>query len=355
MTGIVLLALAAGALATIAVLVLVRPVLGGRMVWPALGAALVAGTLTTTLGVLTGAGSIVFLLSLSAFTPPVLVLLEAVAILAGADRTARWVLMLAWGAVVFPAATIAPLLVTRDCASPDCRFEDFGGALPLFLSASVFVVLAWVPPAGTRAADEVRGGAAGAAILAFWAAFTIWLASLEGAVDEYIPRILLAAGVGPAAAAVGWLLVDTLRGVGRSPARSLGFGLFAGIAATASGAVAVSFPWNGIVGLLAGMAAAGAHGARGMRAAGVATRWGTTMLTATAVGFLAPPFWGDTVGVLFSAQVGVLSTPLAAFGGVGIASLLISVPAWVLLRRRTDPDAGPTPVTAPDDSRAGEA
>lgn len=345
MNPIVAVSIAAGALATTAVLVLVRPVLGGRMVWPALGAALVAAGVTTAIGVATDAGPPAFLLGLAAFTPPVLVLLEAIAILAGADRTARWVLMLVWGAGVFPAATIAPLLLTADCLDSACRFEDFGGALPLFLAASAFVLLAWVPPTGTARAEAVRGAPAAAAIVAFWGAFAIWLASLEGAVDEYIPRILLAAAVGPAAGALGWLLVDVLRGTGRSPLRSLGYGLFAGIAATASGAVTVSFPWNGVVGALAGIAAAGAYGARVMSGAGVATRWGVTMLVATAVGFLAPPFWGDTVGVLFTAQVAVLSAPLLAFVGVAVGALLLSVPAWVLLRRRTDADHREAPRT----------
>jgi Amt family ammonium transporter len=57
------------------------------------------------------------------------------------------------------------------------------------------------------------------------------------------------------------------------------------------------------------------------------------LLGATAVGFLAPPISGDTVGILFSAQVGVLATPLMAFFGVAIGAALVSAPVWVLLRR----------------------
>src|SRR5690606_36502779 len=191
----------------------------------------------------------------------------------------------------------------------------------LFLSASAFVILAWVPGTGAGPTRGVRGLPAAAAIVGFWAAFAVWLASLGGDVDVYTPRILAAAVVGPVAGALGWLLVDALRATVRTPLRSLGFGLFAGIAATSSGAVSASFPWNGVVAALAGIVAGTIYSARGLQAAGIATRWGITMLAATGVGFLAPPFWGDTVGVLFSAQVAVLSTPLLAFIGVGLASI----------------------------------
>ncbi|MEO8529470.1 MAG: hypothetical protein ABI435_10360, partial [Pseudolysinimonas sp.] len=152
-----------------------------------------------------------------------------------------------------------------------------------------------------------------------------------------IPRILLAGAVGPLAGAAGWLLVDRLKVVNRSVVRSLAFGFFAGIAATASGAVTVSFPWSVVVGALAGVFGALIHSARGVSRAGIATRWGLTLLIAAAVGFLAPPIAGDTVGVLFSAQVGVLNTPLLAFLGVAVGSLVVSAPAWLLLRRQSKP------------------
>jgi hypothetical protein len=57
------------------------------------------------------------------------------------------------------------------------------------------------------------------------------------------------------------------------------------------------------------------------------------VLVASAVGFLAPAIAGDTVGILFSAHFDVLSVPVVSFVGVGLLSLLVSAPAWVLLRR----------------------
>jgi Ammonia permease len=170
----------------------------------------------------------------------------------------------------------------------------------------------------------------------------LWLASLEVALDAYIPRILLAGVVGPAAGALGWVLVDRLKAVERPVARSLGFGFLAGIAATASGAVTVSFPWSPVVGALAGILAAVIHAAKPAVRAGLAPRWGLAILGATAVGFLAPPIAGDTIGVLFTVQVGTLAAPLVAFLAVALGSVLVSAPVWYLARRR-QVDPAPEP------------
>jgi len=331
-TLFVAISFAAGAFATLAISQLVRPVLGGRMVWPAIAAAVLTTLVTSGLGILSGAARLDYLLGLSAFALPVLVLLEAAAIGSGADRLARWVLMLVWGLVVFPGAALIPLLVTAPCRFSGCGFEDFGGALPLFVSASAYVLLAWTPP-GARPLPQVGGREAIAGVLGFWFAFALWLTSLEADLDAYIPRILLAGVVGPAAAALGWLLVDRAKAIPRAASRSLGFGFLAGIAATASGAVIVSFPWSAVVGALAGIFGALIHSARPLAAGAIAPRWGLTLLGATAVGFLAPPISGDTIGILFSAQVGVLLTPLMAFLGVALGAALVSAPVWVLLRR----------------------
>lgn len=328
----VAISLAAGALATLAIFQLVRPVIGGRMIWPAIVAAVLTTLVTSGVGLLSGAARLDYLLGISAFALPVLVLLEAAAIGSGADRLARWVLMLVWGLVVFPGAALLPLVITEPCRFTGCGFEDFGGALPLFVSASAYVLLAWTPP-GAIAPPQVRGSEAIAGVLGFWFAFALWLTSLEADLDAYIPRILLAGAVGPAAAALGWLLVDKLKATGRATTRSLGFGFLAGIAATASGAVIVSFPWSAVVGALAGIVGALIHSARPLVTGGTAPRWGLTLLGATAVGFLAPPISGDTIGILFSAQVGVIVPPLMAFLGVALGAALVSAPVWVLLRR----------------------
>ena len=75
----VAISFAAGGLATVAFHQLVRPVLAGRMVWPALVTAALATVVTTAIGTAAGVARIDFLLGVSAFTPVVLVLLEAAA------------------------------------------------------------------------------------------------------------------------------------------------------------------------------------------------------------------------------------------------------------------------------------
>lgn len=338
----VAISFAAGAFATLAIFQLVRPVIGGRMIWPAVAAAALTTLVTSGVGSFAGVARLDYLLGISAFALPVLVLLEAAAIGSGADRLARWVLMLVWGLVVFPAAALIPLALTEPCRFSGCGFVDFGGALPLFVSASAYVLLAWSPPGAGTEPQQVRGSEAIAGVLGFWLAFAFWLTSLEAAIDPYIPRILLAGAVGPAAGAVGWVLVDKLKAVDRPTTRSLAFGFLAGIAATVPGAVTVSFPWSVVVGALAGIAGALIHAAKPLAVAGTAPRWGLTLLGATAVGFLAPPVWGDTIGVLFSAQVGVLAAPLLAFFGVALGAAVVSAPVWVLLRRRQTRQDAPT-------------
>ena len=81
-----------------------------------------------------------------------------------------------------------------------------------------------------------------------WLGFAVWLAHLEGAIDQYVPRILLAAVLSPIAGAIAWLAVDGLRAMGQHPGRSLAFGLLAGMVAIMPGAVTVSFPWVLLVG-----------------------------------------------------------------------------------------------------------
>lgn len=354
MNGLVAVGLAAAALATGAILVLVRPLLGGRMLWPALAAAAVSALVTIGVGRVFAIASWDYLTSICAFAVPVLVLLEAAAIGSGADRPGRWILMLGWGAIVFPLAALVPLWLTASCAGTDCELEDFGGGLPLLVSSSAFVLLAWLPAGVIERADpDPRDNRrAMLALLVFWAAFVVWLAQLEGAIDEFVPRIALAAVVGPATSALAWLLVDRARNVPRPVVRSLVLGLVAGIATTMPGAVTVEFPWNAAVGAIAGCLASLAYSGRPSAAAGIATRWGFVLLVASAVGFLAPAISGDTVGILFSAHLDVLSVPALSFLGVSLLSLAVSAPTWVLLRRHASRERIPSAIRA--DAASGD-
>lgn len=335
MNPIVVLGVGAALVAAVAVLALVRPVLNDRMAWPALAAALATAVIVIVVGRVLGVASLEFLIGIAALALPVLLLLEAAAVASGADGFARWLLMLSWGVVVFPVSALVPLLLTAGCLAPDCGFEDFGAALPLLVSSSAFVLLAWLP-SGVRERAELDRPSNRRAIVAgavLWASTAVWLVHLEGAIDEFSVRILISAVVGPAAGAVGWLVVDVLRNTRRTTGRSLMLGLVAGMVAILPGAVSVGLPWSPFVGLIGGGAAALAYSLRGSGSAALASRWGLAILTAAAIGFLAPPISGDTVGVIFTARAAVLSVPLLAFLGVAAFSVAVSAPVWVLVRR----------------------
>jgi Amt family ammonium transporter len=352
---LVIVGLIAAAIATGALFVIARPIMDGRMLWPALGAAAAGALLTIGLGSLFGIASLGYLIGVSAFAVPILVLLEAAAIGSGADRTGRWILLLAWGVVVFPLAALVPLWLTAACAGTDCELEDFGGALPLLVSSSAFVLLAWLPAGVVEraSADPHSNRRAMAALLVLWFAVVLWLVQLEGAIDEFVPRILLAGLVGPVAGGLGWLIADRARGVSRPIPRSLVLGIIAGLAAVLPGAVTVTFPWTIAVGWLAGALGSLAYSARGSASAGIATRWGFVILVAVAVGFVAPAIAGDTVGILFSAHLDVLSTPVTSLLGVTLLSVLVSAPAWVLLRRTASRE--PVPAAISSDAAAAGA
>lgn len=339
---------AASVIAAAAVLVLVRPVLQVRMPWPALIATAASGILTVVLGRALGLASLEFLIGIAAFALPVVTLLEAAAAASGADTFARRLLMLVWGLVVFPASALVPLALTAGCLATDCGFEDFGAALPLLVSSSAFVLLAWLPAGVHERAvlDRVSGRRTIIAGLVLWASSAVWLAHLEGTVDEFTPRILLSAVVGPVAGAIGWLAADLLRNTLRSAARSLMLGLVAGMAATLPGAVSVGLPWSPIVGLIAGALASLLYSLRGVEGTSLAARWGIVMLVAAGIGFLAPPISGDTVGVIFAARATVLSVPLLVFAGVAVFSVVVSVPVWVLVRRHAARERIPEQILA---------
>ena len=327
----------AGALAALvaagAIVVLVRPVLGPRMPWAALVVAVASAILTVAAGRALDAGSLEFLIGVSVFALPVLVLLEAAAIASGAMGAWRWLVILGWGLIVFPLTFLVPVLATSACLAPECGFEDFAGALPLVVSSGAYMVLAWLPAAGRRS-DVARLSSRRTVIAVgvLWLASVAWLMHLEGMVDEYTPRIAFAGVVVPVASAVGWLAVDRLRNVPRSAGRSVLLGLAAGIVVAWPGAVSVGMPWFPIAGLLAGAAAALVFSA--LRAVAPAPRWGLTVLAAVGVGFIAPAISGDTVGIIFAARVAVLAAPLLALTGVSAFSVAVSAPIWMLVRRR---------------------
>lgn len=296
-------------------------------------ATLLAIAVTTSAGAITDAEEISFLVAISFGAAPVAILLGAAAgEAAPGRRSVARLLVWTWSGLVFPVCVVVPSLLYRTCAAPECRVEDFGGGLALLVSSSASVLLAWRAHAAPEGGGWKRFGLA---VSVLWIAATAWLVSLEGAVDVYTPRILLAAVLSPVAGGVAWLVVDLLRQSGRHPLRSFADGVVAGLVAIIPGAASVSFPWSLVVGALAGAAAALVFGARRFSSAGRAGHWALVALTATAIGYLAPAISGDTIGFMFSGRLAAFIPPVATFLAVAAFGVVMSTPAWGLARRRT--------------------
>ena len=321
----------AGVVMASAVAWMVRPPDRREVILRGAVATLLAIVVTTSAGAITDAEEISFLIAISFGAAPIAILLGAAAgEAAPGRRSVARLLVWTWSGVVFPVCVVVPSLLYRSCAAPECRVEDFGGGLALLVSSSASVLLAW------RAHSEAEGrrwARFGLPVAVLWVGAAAWLVSLEGAIDSYSARILLAAVLAPLAGGIAWLVVDVLRQSGRHPLRSYADGVVAGLVAIIPGAASVSFPWSLVVGALAGAAAALVFGAKRMRSAGRAGHWAIVALTATAIGYLAPAISGDTIGFMFSGRLAAFVPPLATFLAVAAFGVVMSTPAWSLARR----------------------
>ena len=317
---------------------MLRPPRRSAAVVRALAAAAVAAAVVVPLGAVTGAETTSYLLASAFAAGPVSVLLGGAAQEVAPGRGGvAWALVLTWAGIVFPVASVVPPLVLAGCDASECRAEDFGGALALLVTSAAAVLPAWRAPS-----SGVREGWARFALpaLVVWLAAVVWLASLEGVIDAYTPRILLAAVVAPAGGAAGWLLVDVLKGTPRHPVRSAADGALAGLVAIVPGVAGISFPWSLVVGVLAGAAAAVVYGSRRLSSGGRAGHWALVVLASTAIGYLAPAITGDTIGFVFTGRIAALLPPVAAFASAAALGLVLSVPSWLLARdARRAPDA----------------
>lgn len=301
-------------------------------------ATLLAIIVTTSAGAATQAEEIPFLIAISFGAAPIAILLGAAAgETAPGRRSVARLLVWTWSGLVFPACVIVPSILFRTCAAPECRVEDFGGGLALLVSSSASVLLAW----RTHAEPEGRGWLRFTmAVALLWVGAAAWLVGLEGALDAYTGRIMLAAVLSPLAGGFAWLVVDLLRQSGRHPVRSFADGVVAGLVAIVPGAASVSFPWSLVVGALAGAAAALVFGASRIASAGRAGHWALVVLTATAIGYLAPAISGDTIGFMFSGRLAAFVPPVATFLAVAAFGVVMSTPAWALARRRPRVESG---------------
>jgi len=318
--GVVASLVVAGAL-----VVLLRPLLGARLPWASLVASVAGGGILVGAGAGLGIVALPFALGLAALGLPVAIAVEAGAVVAGRSRL---VVPLLWGIVALPVSALVPIALTAGCWTSACGFEDFGGALPLFTSSAALLLSAVLGAPAASLAAPSRARTLGT-VAVMWAGYALWLAHLEAAIDPYVPRLLLSALVVPACAALAWLVVSVLGEHGTRVDLALAGGAVAGMIAAAPGAASVAFPWSALVGALAGAAAGAVHAAPPVRRAGPAVQWALSGWVAAAVGFLAPPFSADSVGILYSAQFGLLGVPALALVAVSAGSALVGL----LLRR----------------------
>lgn len=240
-----------------------------------------------------------------------------------------------WAATVVPLGVVGPSLVTAAC-SDACAAEDFGGAFPLVIGTGAFLL---VPSAVTIGRNRMRSGTGDRLrdlliASAFWIAFVVWLAALEGNLDEYSPTLATAAVIGPALGALGWMFADRIRGVQITVRRALRMGLLAGMGGILSGVAAVATPWMLLIGVVCGSVGALVHDSRGMRSSPPTTRAAVAALVVGVIGVLAPGILGATLGFFFAARVDVILTQLAVAAAMAVVAIAASIPVALLLRRR---------------------
>lgn len=306
--------------------------------WPIAVTGIVAMVLSGTAASLTGAIAAPIAVSIAAASIPISVPLLAASRIGSHANLAMLIASIAWSVVVVPFAIVAPPVFVTLCPPEACVVEDFGGGLAMVVSAGAFLV---VPSVATLGRNQLRSGTgAGLLDVAFaaliWAAFIVWLAALEGDVDEYTSGIALAAVVAPAAGAVGWLIVDKARGVDATVGRALRMGLLAGMGVILPGVVAVSLPWALIIGFLGGSVGALTHDAKGMATSAPGTRAAVAALVVGTLGMAAPGIVGARLGFIFAARADVLLTQFAAVAAVAIVAIGVSVPVAIVMRRRAE-------------------
>ena len=326
MPEILLVAAVCAMVMTLAFVWMLRPVRRGETLLRALLAGAGATSVAVSVGGATRAETVEFLLAASFAVAPLSVVVGATAqVVSPKSRGLPWALVGVWSLIVYPACVIVPPLVFEMCHASECRVQDFGGGLALLVSAAAAVVLA-----RQTTTDAAPTGWAQLAmpVLGVWAAAVVWLASLEGVVDAYTPRILLAAVVAPIGGAIAWVVVDVLHGAAQHPLRSAADGVLAGIIAIVPGAASVSFPWSLMVGALAGAAGAIVFRLQPLASTGRVVRWALVVLTTAAIGYLAPAVVGDSLGFMFSGRITAVVPPALAFLAVVAVGVLATGPIW---------------------------
>ena len=294
---LVVSAIAAIAMAA-AVVWMVRPTDRGEVIIRGAIATLLAAAVTTTAGVLTDVEDPAFLLALSLGAAPVAVLLGAAAgEAAPGRRSVARVLVWPGQGSSSRCASSCPRCCTGCAARPNAGSRTSGGGWRCWCRRRPRCC----SPGGRTAGAEDRGAGCGSPHPSpcSGSAAAAWLASLEGAVDEYTARILLAAVLAPAGGRPG-VAAGRRSPPGADVIRCARFadGVLAGTGgdhprrrervAFRGRSSSVRWPVR---------AAALVFGATRIASAGRAGHWALVVLAATAIGYLAPAISGDTVGL----------------------------------------------------------
>jgi ammonium transporter, Amt family len=243
--------------------------------------------------------------------------------------------------VLVPLAVVGQPAAVRLCPPTTCVVSDFGGALAFVVGLGAFLL---VPASSIRmpstgpAADPRPLPVQVALALGAWAAFAVWLTALEGAWDEYTPQLLVAAVLAPAAGAIGWALVDRIRGVDATLGRALRLGLLAGAGGIVGPVADIATPWAPLLGLICGLAGALTHDSRGLARARPAVRGAVTAIVVGTIGLAASGIIGATLGFVFAARIDVLVTQLVAVVVVIALGVALSTPVTILAGLRAPSD-----------------
>ncbi|TPW70897.1 hypothetical protein [Schumannella sp. 10F1B-5-1] len=303
--------------------------------WLPLGAGAAAVLCSAALAALLGGPPPVFAATVATAAAPVSVPLAA-ALSRGRRRDARPLIAVAvWAVVLVPAALVVPGRVAATCPPTACVVEDFGGALAFVIATGGFLL---VPSIATIGRNRLRSGSGSRAVdlvagLAIVPLFAVWLAAAEGDVDDYTVPLLITALLAPALGALGWLIVDRIRGVDATAGRALRLGVVAGIAVVLPGAAAMTPPYLIGLGLLGGVVGALAHDAKAIVSSPEGLRAAVAALTIGAVGMLAPGILGTSIGFVFAARTDVTGMQLVATLAVAVLAVTVSIPVAVVGRR----------------------
>lgn len=240
---------------------------------------------------------------------------------------------IAWSVAVFVPATGAVFGSGGALAELGFFPLDHGGALVALVapaSAAVAILVLErkhiVSPTDVQPPSVVIWGS-----LALWVVWTLWLVGAELAIDEATSRILVNSVLAPVFGVIGWLIVqrihhDTVT-VGAAAT-----GLVSGLSAITAGAAYLDPLWSSVTGLAAGILSASfVH--RRVRLSGRESWFAVgSHLVAPATGIVLVGMFASEVGMLFTGQVGFLSSELASTFLVVTYSFAVSVVLWILLR-----------------------